>query len=113
MTSYDGERTEFKANVENFWKIVENTEITIKATHAKHNTFDPNDKNSANKALITTKNGQIDIESLSGYDYKAKIARCNLCDMAICELGTTNLVPFVFLEKLEWHFTVIAIKYHI
>ncbi|EOD4836035.1 hypothetical protein ACJU1Q_001615, partial [Campylobacter upsaliensis] len=99
ITSYDGERTEFKANVENFWKIVENTEITLKATHAKHNTFDPNDKNSANKALITTKNGQIDIESLSGYDYKAKIARCNLCDMAICELGTTNLVPFVFFRK--------------
>lgn len=99
MTSYDGERTEFKANVENFWKIVENIEITLKATHTKCSTFDPNDKNSANKALITTKNGQIDIESLSGYDYKAKIARCNLCDIAICELGTTELTPFNFLKK--------------
>ncbi|EOG1586084.1 hypothetical protein ACK3LN_001587 [Campylobacter upsaliensis] len=99
MTSYDGEHTEFKTNIENFWKIVENIEITLKATHTKHNTFDPNDKNSANKALITTKKGQIDLESLSGYDYKAKIARCNLCDMAICELGTTNLVPFVFFKK--------------
>ncbi len=99
MTSYDGERTEFKANVENFWKIVEYAKEIFKTTNITYTTFNANDKNSTNCAILNTKNGTINLESLSGYDYKTKIARCNLCDIAICELGTTNLVPFIFFKK--------------
>ncbi|WP_236847573.1 hypothetical protein [Campylobacter sp. P0109] len=72
MTAHDGERIEVTDNLKAFTAI---------------------------KAEVDKLNLDIDMESLSGYDYRSKICYCSTCDMAISDVGTTALVPFYFCKK--------------
>ena len=72
MTAYDGERIEVADNLKAFESI---------------------------KAEVDKLNLDIDMESLSGYDYRSKICYCSTCDIAISDVGTTALVPFEVCKK--------------
>ncbi|MBR2148437.1 MAG: hypothetical protein IJ965_03265, partial [Campylobacter sp.] len=72
MTAYDGERIEVADNLKAFESI---------------------------KAEVDKLNLDIDMESLSGYDYRTKICYCSTCDIAISDTGTTALVPFAVCKK--------------
>lgn len=72
MTAYDGERIEAADNLKAFESI---------------------------KAEVDKLNLDIDMESLSGYDYRTKICYCSTCDIAISDVTTTALVPFYFCKK--------------
>ncbi|RAZ48903.1 coiled-coil domain-containing protein, partial [Campylobacter hyointestinalis] len=72
MTAYDGEKIEVADNLKTFKAI---------------------------KAEVDKLNLDIDMESLSGYDYRSKICYCSTCDIAISDLATTALTPFVFCKK--------------
>ncbi|WP_086245441.1 hypothetical protein [Campylobacter devanensis] len=72
MTAYDGERIEVADNLKDFKAI---------------------------KAEVDKLNLDIDMESLSGYDYRSKICYCSTCDTAISDVGTTAVVPFEVCKK--------------
>ena len=72
MTAYDGERIEVADNLKAFKAI---------------------------KAEVDKLDLDIDMESLSGYDYRNKICYCSTCDIAISDLATTALTPFLFCKK--------------
>lgn len=115
MTAYDGERIEVKNNLEAFWKIVENTKevFEVDSRHYKewsnqtiHNTKSHTESNTIGKnnsqnsaTILGTKGEKITLKSLSGYDYRTKICYCAMCDIAISEISTTSLVPFLFCNK--------------
>ena len=72
MTAYNGERIEVTDNLKAFTAI---------------------------KAEVDKLNLDIDMESLSGYDYRSKICYCSTCDIAISDVGTTAVVPFEVCKK--------------
>ncbi|MBR2917696.1 MAG: hypothetical protein IKC25_03030, partial [Campylobacter sp.] len=72
MTAHDGEKIEVANNLKAFTAI---------------------------KAEVDKLNLDIDMESLSGYDYRSKICYCSTCDIAISDTGTTSLVPFEVCKK--------------
>lgn len=72
VTAYDGERIEVADNLKTFESI---------------------------KAAVDKLNLDIDMESLSGHDYRTKICYCSTCDIVISEVSTTALVPFDFCKK--------------
>ena len=72
MTAYDGERIEVADNLKAFKAI---------------------------KAEVDKLNLDIDMESLSGYDYRSKICYCSTCDIAISDIATTAITPFEICTK--------------
>lgn len=72
MTSYDRERNVYPENQKHFEHI---------------------------KAEVDKLGLNITMKSLSGYDYRTKMCYCYTCDIAISDIGTTILVPFVMWNK--------------
>ncbi|MCL9823472.1 coiled-coil domain-containing protein, partial [Helicobacter colisuis] len=92
MTAYDGERIEVKENLQDFWKIVENTKRIFESKGDAENT--------KNSSIFYGASGEkIALKSLSGYDYRTKICYCAMCDIVISETSTTALTPFIFCKK--------------
>ncbi|MCX2683298.1 hypothetical protein OQH60_05730 [Campylobacter sp. MIT 21-1685] len=90
LTAYDGERIEVEQNLKAFWQIVYKTQSF----------FDAKLSNSSTNSVILqgAKGEKIAFKSLSGYDYRTKICYCTMCDMAISDVSTTALVPFIFCK---------------
>ncbi|WP_233711720.1 hypothetical protein [Helicobacter pullorum] len=92
MTACDGERIEVKENLQDFWRIVENTKKIFEAE-------DSGEYTESSFAIFGPNGTKIALESLSGYDYRRKIQYCSMCDIAISEVSTTGLTPFAFCKK--------------
>lgn len=99
MTAYDGERKDFPENKVLFDKIANFARKLFVEEYNKNIIFIFEELQESICDSIANEERFIVFKSLAGYDYRTKICYCRECDVAICDAGTTALIPFELCVK--------------